>query len=168
MSGYYKKSKRGGNCDHFVTPKSAWQAIEHLIPKNLKIYEPFYCDGLSGQYLAELGYDVIHEDTDFFKNTFDYDIIVSNPSFSNLPDILDKLATDDKPFVLLIPALKVHTNYWRKWRDKNIQIIIPRKRIHYTKTINGVTPPDWKNATPFESYYMCYRMNLDKDILWLE
>ena len=45
--------------DDYMSPKSAWEAINHLIPKNKVIWEAFYGDWKSGQYLTELGYDVI-------------------------------------------------------------------------------------------------------------
>jgi len=42
----------------------------------------FYGDSSYGEYLKELGYDVIHEPIDFFDNDKG-DILVSNPPFSN-------------------------------------------------------------------------------------
>ena len=48
--------------DNYMTPKSAWEQIKHLIPNNKVIWEPFYGDGKSGEYLKELGFNVIHED----------------------------------------------------------------------------------------------------------
>jgi hypothetical protein len=43
-----------------MTPKYAWENIKDLIPKNKIIWEPFYGDGKSGDYLKELGFNVIH------------------------------------------------------------------------------------------------------------
>jgi len=37
----------------------------------------------------------------------------------------------DKPFILLMPSSKINTAYFRPWRNKNIQIIIPKKRIQF-------------------------------------
>ena len=54
--------------DDYMTPKSAWENIKHFIPSNKVIWEPFYGDGKSGEYLKELGFDVIHEEIDFFEN----------------------------------------------------------------------------------------------------
>ena len=39
--------------DDYMTPKHAWENINHLIPKNKIIWEAFYGDGNSGIYLEE-------------------------------------------------------------------------------------------------------------------
>ena len=76
--------------DDYMTPKSAWVNIQHIIPKNKMIWEPFYGDGKSGQYLRELGFDVIHEPIDFFENDLG-EIIVSNPTFSLRQKVFTRL-----------------------------------------------------------------------------
>ena len=70
-----------------------------------------------------------------------------------------------------MPCFKITTGYFRenfKDSDDPIQIIIPRKRIHFDKQINGVTPEGWKNSCNFDCFYYCYKMNLPRDIIWLE
>jgi hypothetical protein len=52
--------------------------------------------------------------------------------------------------------------------NKGLQIIIPKKRIHFTKLIDGKVPDKWKNACNFECFYYCYKMELKRDIIWLE
>tara|TARA_R110000824_G_scaffold36003_1_gene112184 strand:- start:260 stop:451 length:192 start_codon:yes stop_codon:yes gene_type:complete len=49
-------------CDDYMTPKSAWEAIDEYIPKDKVIWEAFKGDGKSGEYLTELGCEVIHND----------------------------------------------------------------------------------------------------------
>jgi hypothetical protein len=49
--------------DDYMTPKYAWEDIKEFIP-NKKIWEAFYGDGNSGNYLTELGFDVIHKPID--------------------------------------------------------------------------------------------------------
>ena len=41
--------------DDYMTPKSAWESVAHLIPRDKVIYEAFYGDGTSGRHLRELG-----------------------------------------------------------------------------------------------------------------
>ena len=72
----------------------------------------------------------------------------------------------DKPFILLMPSSKINTSYFRAWKDKGIQIIIPKKRISFIKMKNGKYVES-KGAN-FDCFYYCYKMNLEKDILWLE
>ncbi len=73
--------------DNYMTPKSAWEAIKHYIPKDKIIWEAFYGDGKSGSYLKELGFQTIHRDIDFFKNNLG-DIIISNPPFQYKKEVL--------------------------------------------------------------------------------
>ena len=74
----------------------------------------------------------------------------------------------DKPFIMIMPSSKINTNYFREWRNKNIQIIIPRQRIHFIKLVNGEIPENYKSACNFDCFYYCYKMNLPNDIIWLE
>ena len=67
----------------FARPKSAWQNIEMYIPKDKQIWESFYGDGTSAENLKELGFDVVSEPIDFYKEDRG-DIIVTNPPFSRL------------------------------------------------------------------------------------
>ncbi|EEH54006.1 uncharacterized protein MICPUCDRAFT_62794 [Micromonas pusilla CCMP1545] len=67
--------------DEYMTPPSAWEAIQKYIPKNKVIWEAFYGDGKSGDTLRTLGFKVIHDEVDFFENNLG-DVIVSNPPFS--------------------------------------------------------------------------------------
>ena len=153
--------------DDYMTPKIAWDSIKHIIPKDRVIWEAFYGDGKSGEYLNELGFNVIHLPVDFFTNNLG-DIIVSNPPFSLTKDIMGRLLELDKPFILLLPASKLTTSYIRLWKDKGLQIIIPRKRIHFSKLVNGEIPKGWKNACNFDCFYYCYKMYLPHQINWLE
>ena len=153
--------------DDYMTPKFAWENIKHFIPKDKVIWEPFYGDGKSGDYLRELGFNVIHEPIDFFENDLG-DIIVSNPPFSKSKQVLDRLYELDKPFIIISPVSKICHSYFRKWKDKNLQIIIPRRRIQFTKLVNGEPVEDWRDRCNFECFYYCYKMNLPKDLIWLD
>ena len=61
--------------DDYMTPKSAWDNIKEYIPQDKEIWEAFYGDGKSGDYLKELGLNVIHEPIDIFKEN-KWDIII--------------------------------------------------------------------------------------------
>lgn len=154
--------------DDYMTPKSAWYNIKEYIPKDKIIWECFYGDGNSGRYLQELGFNIIHEPIDFFENNKG-DIVVTNPPFSKVPAILERLVSLNKPFIMIMPSSKINTQYVRKlFKNNDIQIIIPRKRIHFEKLIDGKKPDEWKNACNFDCFYYCWKMNLPKDIIWLE
>jgi hypothetical protein len=166
MAGFHTKTFL--KHDDYMTPKYAWENIKHLIPKNKVIYEAFYGDGKSGQYLRELGFEVIHEPIDFFENNLG-EIIVSNPPFSKSKEVIKRLKELDKPFIIILPSSKINTSYFRdNFMNCGLQIIIPRKRIHFEKQIDGKTPDNWKNACNFDCFYYCYKIGLENDIVWLE
>lgn len=166
MSGFTNKGFK--KHDDYMTPKSAWENIRGYIPK-VKIWEAFYGDGKSGQYLTELGFDVIHEEIDFFDDatTPEYDCLVSNPPFSRSKEVMDRLYELDKPFIIILPVSKITTQYFRQWANKDIQIIVPFKRIHFEKLVDGKRPENWKNACNFDCFYYCYKIGLDKDLTFL-
>jgi len=154
--------------DDYMTPKHAWEDIQHLIPRDKVIWEAFYGNGDSGRFLTELGFDVIHDDVDFFETNLG-EMIVSNPPFSKSKDVVKRLAELDKPFIMILPCSKINTSYFREnFKNKGLQIIIPRKRIHFLKLVDGVVPDDWKNACNFDCFYYCYKIGLERDIIWLD
>lgn len=167
MAGFHTKTFM--KHDDYMTPKSAWENIKQYIPKDKVIWEAFYGDGKSGEYLREItGNEVIHEPIDFFENDLG-EVIISNVPFSKSKEIMTRLAELDKPFIIIMPSSKINTSYFREtFMNKGLQIIIPRKRIHFTKLIDGKIPENWKNACYFDCFYYCYKMNLPSDIVWLE
>ena len=163
MAGFHTKNFL--KHDDYMTPKYAWENIQHLIPKEKTIWEAFYGNGESGKYLEDLGFNVIHEPVDFFENDLG-DIIVSNPPFSMSKEIMKRLSELDKPFIMIMPSAKINTSYIREnFKNKKLQIIIPRKRIQFKKIPHDDKA---KNICNFDCFYYCYKMNLDHDIIWLE
>ncbi len=153
-----------------MTPKYAWENIKNYIPKDKVLWEAFYGDGTSGTYLQQLGYDCIHEDIDFFQNDKG-DMVVSNPPYSLSKEVLTRLKELNKPFILIMPSSKINTQYFRRLFQNDespVQIIIPRKRIHFEKLVNGVKPENWKNACNFDCFYYCWKIGLERDIIWLK
>jgi|TARA_R100000081_G_C4776893_1_gene149132 hypothetical protein len=168
MAGFHTKTFL--KHDDYMTPKYAWENIKQYIPKDKIIWEAFYGDSNSGNYLKELGFNVIHDSIDFFDNDTipNFDLIISNPPFSKSKEILTRLKEIDKPFILILPSSKINTSYMRQYKNTHLQIIIPRKRIHFIKLVNGEIPKNYKSSCNFDCFYYCYKMNLDKDIIWLE
>ena len=67
--------------------------------------------------------------------------------------------------MLLLPTMKLHTNYVANFfKERNCQIVIPRRRVHFMKYVDGVEVPDWKKGTTFDCVWMCYKMGFEKDI----
>jgi hypothetical protein len=157
------KALMTNNADHkdddYMTPKETWESIKDYIPKKV-IWEAFYGDGKSGEHLRSMGFEVIHENIDFFKENRG-EVIVSNPPFSKKMDILKRLKALDKPFILLLPASTLGTKRLQQLFGKDIQVIIPKGRINYVK--NGKqTDGVW-----FASFFYCYKIGLPRDLLFL-
>jgi len=149
--------------DNYATDKKGWEIIKEYIPTDKKIWSPFYCDGKQKEYFKEMGYDIIHEDRDFFSYIPEYDIIVDNPPFSKLKNICIRLKELDKPFILICPSIVLTCKYFHKLFYEHLQIIIPLKRPTFTHLVNpkkGYTPP-------FGTQYYCYKMNLKKDLIFI-
>jgi hypothetical protein len=149
--------------DNYATDKKGWEIIKEYIPDNKIIWSPFYCDGKQKEYFKELGYDIIHEDKDFFNYTPNYDIIIDNPPFSKWKDVCNRLKELDKPFILIaFPKVFLLKGFTNLFKDE-LQIIIPNKRptfTHLTNPKQGYTPP-------FGVWYFCYKLNLNKDLIFI-
>ena len=124
-------------------------------------------EGLAIRYILEGG--IPAKDIDFKNNRGD--ILVSNMPFSKKKEVFTRLLELDKPFIMICPSSTINTQYIRKLFSKSknkLQIIIPRKRIHFIKKVNGVIPENWKNSCNFDCFYYCYKMGLERDITWLD
>ncbi len=149
--------------DNYASNKEVWERLKEYIPKDKKIWSPFYCDGKQKEYFKEMGFDIIHEDEDFFENNKG-DIIVDNPPFSKKKEILTRLKEIDKPFIMIIPTCLLCLKWFQKLYSNQIQMLIPMKRLTFTKlneNNNGYTPP-------FGSFVYCYKMNLEKDLIFID
>ena len=148
--------------NEYMTPREVWVSIQHLIPKDKVIFEGFYGDGNSGKFLKELGFKVESHDVDFFDDQkFNYDIIITNPPYSIKAKVFKKLAEIDKPFMILIPVATMTKQYLKKYFKDKLQIVIPERRIQFIK--NGIQT----DRCYFDTVWLCYKMDFDKDIIFL-
>ena len=154
--------------DDYMTPAYAWENIVEFLPKDKICYEPFYGDGKSGEILRGLGLQVIHENTDFYTNTYDYGYICTNPPFSQTKEVFTKLKELGKPFIVISPCDKIRTKYFTELFANEIQLIIPsyKKRINFRKMVDG-KPVEHRDKCPFGCFYYCFGMNLPNDLVWL-
>jgi hypothetical protein len=150
--------------DDWMTPKEAWENITKYIPKDKIIWEPFFGDGKSAEYLREIGcQEVIHDKDDFFESDKG-EVIITNCPFSIKKQIFNKLYELNKPFILIVPQFTLSTGYIREnfSSSNDIQIIIPRGRIQFIHKDKGKM-----GKCNFDCFYICYKMNLPQDIIWL-
>ena len=149
--------------DNYITNKEDWEKIKQYIPTDKQIWSPFYCDGKQKEYFKDMGFDIIHEDEDFFQNNKG-DIIIDNPPFSKKKEILKRLKDLDKPFILIAPSVLLGYKYFQDYFKDNLQIIVTYNRIKF-KHLKS----DNKNYTPpYASFFFCYKMNLEKDLIFID
>ena len=140
----HKKEK---SCDDWNTPKSAIDAIIHLIPKGSVVYEPFTNDtSKSHIYIHEHGFKTRSHIGEFFTDLPEFDFIVSNPPFSEIKKVLSRLFEIGKPFIIIAPLSILVRQYFADFRDK-LSILIPAKRIHFEKEGSA-------ERSPFDCIYL--------------
>ncbi len=161
--------------DEYYTPKSAWEDIIPYLPKDKIYYEPFNNTSnpqslKSKEYLIELGLTLIdkepyNEDTDdnnfFNDNGEGWDTCITNPPFSIKQKVVKRLKDLNKSFILILPTATINTGYFKDLFRDGLQIIIPKKRINFNYYLDN------KKSCCFDCIYMCYNMNLEKDLILL-
>lgn len=155
-----------GNNDERYTPAYVVEAILPYIPKDKIIWCPF--DTEHSAFVSVLqhnGYKVVHShmesNQDFFTyQPMEWDIIISNPPFTNKRAIFERALSFGKPFALIM------SNTWLNdaapkdlFRDRDLQLLMFRNRIHFQN--NG----DIGRPT-FSSSFFCYNL-LPKQIIML-
>ena len=153
--------------DHWGTPKSAWQSLQHLIPPGITLFDPFFFDRKSGKDLKEVfpKNKIIHEEgIDYFHHSVNYDWILTNPPFSKACCILKALKQTGKPFMVLLPTPRINTQYFIELfkDDDHLQLVIPSKRIHFVS--NQLKK---KSNSNFDCVWIAYKCKFHKDILFL-
>jgi len=150
--------------DNYETDKIGWKIISDYIPKDKTLWCPFYCRGTQKKYLNELGFDnVIHNDEDFFNVYYENTIVLDNPPFSKFKDICIRLKQLEQPFIIIGFSKVLLLKWFQRLFKDHLQVIIPFKRPTFTHLVNpkkGYTPP-------FGVQYYCYRMNLEKDLIFI-
>ena len=149
--------------DNYATDKLGWEIIKDYIPTDKKIWSPFYCDGKQKEYFKEMGFDIIHEDEDFFENDKG-DIVIDNPPFSKMKEICIRLKELNKPFILIAFSKVILLKWFQRLFKDDLQVIIPFKRPTFAHLVNpkkGYTPP-------FGTQYYCWKMNLKKDLIFID
>ena len=155
--------------DNYMTPKYAWENIQHILPKDKVVWEAFSGNGQSAEFLRELGCDIISKDEDFFENNHG-EVIITNPPFTLKKEVFTRFKDLGKPFIVICPCSMLTTQYFRKlYQDEKIQLIIPRKRIQFLKCHEDGSPcENQQNKCNFDCFYYCWKMNLPQDIIWLK
>lgn len=155
-----------GKNDECYTPTYAVYPILEYLNKDKIIWCPFDKEESNFvKILRENGFKVINSHIDTGQDFYNYepdnwDIIVSNPPFTNKRKIFERCLSFNKPFALIM------TNTWlndsapkQLFRNKDLQLLMFDKRIEY------ITPEGENMGRPtFSSSYYCYDL-LPKQII---
>lgn len=154
--------------DDWETPLWAWRAITRGIPKYCTLWDPFYCEGRSRIYLQDLGFtvaktlqtcDMTTNGTCDCMNQADpqFDVLVTNPPFSQLESVVPWVIAKEKPSIVLMPEAATKKQWFLDlmqcctWR-----IVYPGNRIHFIQ--NG----KYKEYASFDSVWVVLNMGADK------
>ena len=155
---------KGGN-DECMTPSYAIYPILKHIPKNLVIWCPF--DKKDSEFVKVLSktneviYSHIENGEDFYNYEPEksWDIIISNPPFTNKRKIFERCLSFNKPFALLMSNTWLNDSAPKQlFKDKDLQLLMFDKRIKYEN--NGIV----QDKITFSSSYYCYNF-LPKQII---
>jgi hypothetical protein len=155
-----------GNNDECYTPNYGVTPILKYIPKDAKVWCPF--DTKESEFVKQIGAQNLvistHISTghDFltYNPNFEWDVIVSNPPFTNKRKFFERALSFGKPFALIM------TNTWlndsapkQLFKDKDLQLLMFDKRMKFHS-------PDGRpnDKITFSSSYYCWNF-LPKQII---
>jgi len=147
------KNEKGDEC---YTPSYTVEPLLEYLPKGKVIYEA--TSNISSQivdYLKEKGYKVISsEGRDFLKDELpEFDIVVTNASFSKKDAFIKKCYELNKPFALLLPITTLQGNRRGQWfMEKGIEVLILDQRVDFTG----------KGSPHFGVGWFCYNLLPEK------
>ena len=154
-----------GNNDECYTPHYGVTPILKYIPKDAIVWCPF--DTEESEFVKQIPnnvYSHINTGQDFFTYEPDnWDVIVSNPPFTDKRKFFERAVSFNKPFALIM------TNAWlndsapkQLFKDKDLQLLMFDKRMKFNS-------PDGRpnDKITFSSSYYCWNF-LPKQIIMEE
>lgn len=155
-----------GNNDECYTPSYGVVPILKYIPKDAKVWCPF--DTKESEFVKQISkHNLVistHISTgqDFltYAPDFEWDVIISNPPFTNKRKFFERALSFEKPFALIM------TNTWlndsapkQLFKDKDLQLLMFDKRMKFHS-------PDGRSndKITFSSSYYCWNF-LPKQII---
>ena len=157
-----------GANDECYTPAYGVTPILKYIPKDAKVWCPF--DTAESEFVKQISkqnsvvYSHLESGQDFFTyEPFHWDVIVSNPPFTNKRKFFERALSFNKPFALIM------TNTWlndsapkQLFAEKDLQLLMFDKRMKF------VSPDGRDNSKiTFSSSYYCWNF-LPKQIIMKE
>jgi len=158
---FYSKGKN----DECYTPIEGVIPILKYIPKDCIVWCPF--DTKDSQFVKEISktnkvvYSHIDDGQDFFNyEPEQWDIIISNPPFTNKRKYFERALSFGKPFALIMSITWLNDASPKQiFEGKDMQLLMFDKRLKFIKP-NG----EQMGSPTFSSAYFCYNF-LPKQII---
>ena len=155
-----------GANDECYTPDYGVKPIIKYIPKNAIVWCPF--DTEDSEYVKQIKANdnkviathiINGQDFYTYEPNEQWDMIVSNPPFTNKRKIFERALSFNKPFALLMSNTWLNDSAPKQlFKDKQLQLLMFDKRIKCSN--NGIV----NNKITFSSSYYCYNF-LPKDLI---
>lgn len=153
-----------GKNDECYTPAYGVTPILKYIPKDAIVWCPFDTSG--SEFVKQISqqnkvvFSHIDSGQDFFRyEPKQWDVIISNPPFTNKRKFFERALSFNKPFALIM------TNTWlndaapkQLFKEKELQLLLFDKRMQFLN--KGIT----QNKITFSSSYYCFEF-LPKQII---
>ena len=163
----YSKRIKFENPDECYTPEYAIKPLLPFLKKEWSIWDCAFGSGRLAEHFNKFGFNVVglkgknflEKDSD---KAFNFDVIITNPPYSSKDYFLKRCFEIGKPFALLLPidALGSQTRV-KMYMKHEIQLIIPHRRINFEI-------PSGKKSNWFHAIWFCYKMNLPKQLNFVE
>jgi len=134
--------------DLYQTPRSAVDLLTKYIELPRPIWEPAAGLGAISSILEaiptslETGQDFLT-----YVPDFEFASIVTNPPFSIKDQFIEKCFGYGKPFYLLMPLAALEGIKRQKiWKQVNLKVLLPEKRIRFLSFQGGKTSPNMPSA----------------------
>ena len=156
-----------GGGDEAYTPVYGVRPILKYIPKNATVWCPFDTEESNFVKLISRQNPVTHSHISIGQDFFNYepdswDVIVSNPPFTNKRKFFERALSFNKPFALIM------TNTWlndsapkQLFKNKDLQLLMFDKRMKF------ITDGRSNDKITFSSSYYCWNF-LPKQIIMEE
>ena len=141
MTNAYVRTSKGNN-DECYTERYAVEPLLEFLPrfKNKVIWCPF--DTEQSEFVkvfSENGYNVVYSHIDYGQDFYSYepvkwDVLISNPPFTNKAEIFKRALGFKKPFALLMTILWLNDSAPAKvFKDKQLQILTFDERMTFKR-----------------------------------
>ena len=167
---YWSKRPKYDMPDECYTPENAIYPLISYLERGTMIWDCAFGTGLLAKHFNKFGFNVVGViNYDFLKKDsneiMNFDIIITNPPYSLKDKFLERAFEIDKPFAFLLPLTTLEgIKRGKMFKDKNIQLIIPNRRINFSN------PKGRKNKSScwFATAWFCYKLNLPKQLNFVE